>query len=207
MRPVDPQKTPRSQAFALWMQAPMPMVTLFQTLDVTRLVKQCKKHRASFHPIFCWCIGKAASRMKEFSLLPVGDCLMQFDRLAINTIVKTDTGAIASCDIPYHKDLPTFYRCYRRLTRRVAATGHPYEAGQDYMVIGTSALPQFPIEGAVNLYAGCFNNPFLIWGKYETHRLKTTLKLSFQFHHTQMDGEHGARFLAYLQQELHRLSF
>ena len=206
MRQVDPQKTPRAQAFALWMQAPMPMVTLFQTMDVTRLVKQCKKRNISFHPVFCWCIGKAAARMKEFSLLPVGNCLMQFDRLAINTIVKTSTGAIASCDIPYHKDLPTFYRRYRRLTRQVASTGAPYEAGKDYMVIGTSALPQFPIEGAVNLYAGCFNNPFLIWGKYETHLFQTTLKLSFQFHHTQMDGEHGAEFFSYLQQELHRIS-
>ena len=30
------------------------------------------------------------------------------------------------------------------------------------MVIGTSALPQTEIDGAVNIYAGCYNNPFLV---------------------------------------------
>ena len=35
----------------------------------------------------------------------------------------------------------------------------------DYMVIGTSALPQTEIDGAVNIYAGYYNNPFLVWGK------------------------------------------
>ena len=34
------------------------------------------------------------------------------------------------------------------------------------MVIGTSALPQTEIDGAVNIYAGYYNNPFLVWGKY-----------------------------------------
>lgn len=35
MRALDPARTERADAFALWMKAPMPMVTLFKTLDVT----------------------------------------------------------------------------------------------------------------------------------------------------------------------------
>ena len=38
MREVDPQSTSRALAFELWMKAPMPMVTLIKTLDVTALV-------------------------------------------------------------------------------------------------------------------------------------------------------------------------
>ena len=34
-----------------------------------------------------WCIGKAAADIKEFYLLPVGDKLVQYDALAVNTIV------------------------------------------------------------------------------------------------------------------------
>ena len=35
MREIDPAQTRRAAAFQLWMSAPMPMVTLFKTLDVT----------------------------------------------------------------------------------------------------------------------------------------------------------------------------
>ena len=70
------------------------------------------------------------------------------------------------------------------------------------MVIGTSALVQYDIDGAVGMYSGIFNNPFIIWGKYRRSLFKTNLTLSFQFHHTQMDGAHAARFLDLLQQEI-----
>ena len=36
MEELDPKQTSRAEAFALWMKAPMPMVTLVKTLDVTR---------------------------------------------------------------------------------------------------------------------------------------------------------------------------
>ncbi len=70
------------------------------------------------------------------------------------------------------------------------------------MVIGTSALAQYEIDGAVGMYSGIFNNPFLIWGRYRKRMFKTTLMVSFQFHHTQMDGAHAARFLDLLQHEI-----
>ena len=73
------------------------------------------------------------------------------------------------------------------------------------MVIGTSALAQYEIDGAVGMYSGIFNNPFMIWGKYKRQWLKTTLTVSFQFHHTQMDGAHASRFLDQLQREINGL--
>ena len=58
------------------------------------------------------------------------------------------------------------------------------------------------IDGAVGMNSGIFNNPFLIWGKYHKGLFRTTLKLSFQFHHTQMDGAHAGRFLEQLQSNI-----
>ena len=52
------------------------------------------------------------------------------------------------------------------------------------MIIGTSALARHEIDGAMNIYAGVYNNPFLIWGRYRKGLFKTTLPVSFQFHHT-----------------------
>lgn len=56
------------------------------------------------------------------------------------------------------------------------------------MVIGTSTLAQYEIDGALGMYSGVFNNPFMIGGVYYRRWFKTALTISFQFHHTQMDG-------------------
>ena len=127
--------------------------------------------------------------------------LVRYDTIAVNTIVANKTGEVSSCDIPFSNDLAVFNTDYLRLTSQVAETCENHDLA-DSMVIGTSALAQFDIDGAVGMYSGIFNNPFIIWGKYRRSLFKTTLTLSFQFHHTQMDGAHAARFLDLLQQEI-----
>ena len=48
MREIDPMETSRAYAFEMWMNAPMPMVTFFRTLDVSALVKAGKKRGLKF---------------------------------------------------------------------------------------------------------------------------------------------------------------
>ena len=204
MREVKPKDTTRAYAFDMWMKAPMPMVTFFKTLDVSRLVKVSKKKRLKFNMLMCWCIGKAASHVKEFFMLPIGDKLIEYDTIAVNTIVANSQGEVSSCDIPFSNDLSVFNANYIRLTRQVAKTCENHDLA-DNMVIGRSALAQYDIDGAVGMYSGIFNNPFMIWGRYRKGWFKTTLTVSFQFHHTQMDGAHAARFLDLLQKEIDKL--
>ncbi len=202
MREINPKDTTRAYAFDMWMKAPMPMVTLFKHLDVSRLVKISRKKGLKFNMLMCYCIGRAASKVKEFYLLPVGDKLMQFDRIAVNTIVANRKGEVSSCDLPLSEDLSQFNADYLRLTHQVAESCEDYDLSSESMVIGTSALVESDIDGAVGMYSGVFNNPFMIWGRYKKYWLKTWLSVSFQFHHTQMDGAHAARFLEALQQEI-----
>ena len=129
MKEVDPKGTSRAYAFGMWMDAPMPMVTFIKTLDVSRLVRMCRRNRLKFNMLMLWCVAR-------------------------------------TCE---NHDIT------------------------DRMVI---------IDGAVGMYSGVFNNPFMIWGRYRKHLFKTLLTVSFQFHHTQMDGAHAARFLERLQKEI-----
>lgn len=204
MQEINPQGTTRAYAFEMWMKAPMPMVTLIKTLDVTRLRRISRKHGLKFNMLMCWFIGKAASQIKEFYMLPVGDKLIRYDSIAVNTIVANSEGEVSSCDIPFSDSLSQFNADYLRLTRQVAETCKNHDI-TDSMVIGTSALAQYDIDGAVGMYSGIFNNPFIIWGAYRKSWFRTSLTVSFQFHHTQMDGAHGARFLNLLQTELRHL--
>ena len=202
IKEINPKETTRAYAFEMWMNAPMPMVTFFKTLDVSRLVKISRKKGLKFNMLMCYCIGRAASRVKEFYMLPVGNKLMQYDSIAVNTIVANSKGEVSSCDIPFTDDLSLFNQNYLLLTRQVAESCIDYDLSEQSMVIGTSALAQYEIDGAVGMYSGIFNNPFLIWGKYRRSLFKTILTVSFQFHHTQMDGAHAARFLDEVQKEI-----
>lgn len=195
---INPETTTRAYAYKMWMQAPMPMITFFKTVDVTKLVKTSKKKGLKLNMLMCWCIGKAASGIKEFYILPVGDRLVRYDTIAVNTIVANRLGEVSSCDIPFSEDLNQFNSDYIRLTGQVAETCQNHDLTES-MVIGTSALVNYEIDGAVGMYSGIFNNPFLIWGRIKNRFFRKYLTVSFQFHHTQMDGAHAARFLEEFQ--------
>ena len=201
---VDPKSTARAEAYMLWMNAPNPMVTFFKTLDVTPLVKLCRRRGLRFNMLLCYCIGKAASEVGEFYMLPVDRELLKYDSIAVNTIVRNRQGGVSFCDVPFSGGLEQFNADYLRLTRRCAESCENHDL-TDSMVIGTSAIVDTEIDGAVGMNSGIFNNPFIIWGKYRKGVFKTTLSLSFQFHHTQMDGAHAGRFLALLQESIYGL--
>ena len=141
MKEVNPKETTRAYAFEMWMNAPMPMLTFFKKVNVTRIARISKRTGLKFNMLMCWCVGKAANDIKEFYVLPVGRKLMQYDNLAVCTIVANREGEVSSCDVPFSDNL---------------------------------------------------------W--------KRTLTISFQFHHTQMDGAHAARFLENIQKEIKELN-
>ena len=203
-REINPQESNRSEAFSMWMSSPMPMVTLVKTLDVTRLIKICKKSGMKFTSLMCWCIGKAASQVEEFYALPVDGKFYCYDKLAINVIVENSKGGISSCDIAYTDDLQQFNRDYLKLTKQTANDCKSAFL-EDRMVIGTSAMIQTELDCIVNQYTDQFCNPMVMWGKYRQGLFKTTLPASFQFHHVQMDGGHAAKFLQFLQDEINKL--
>ena len=144
-----------------------------------------KRRGISFNSLMCWCIGKAASGIPEFFDLPVEDGMFRFDRIAVGPVVVNRKGGINYCNIPYSDDLQLF--------------------NSEMMVIGTSAMVQTELDCIVNQYAKGFNNPMVLWGRYRKGFFKTTLPVSFQFHHVQMDGGHGAMFLENIQSIIRQL--
>lgn len=87
-------------------------------------------------------------------MLPAGRKMKVYDRLAVCTIVADSKGGVSSCDIPFSWDIQQFNSDYMRLTRQVAMTAASHDLEDGYMVIGTSALAQYEIDGAVGMYSG-----------------------------------------------------
>jgi chloramphenicol O-acetyltransferase type A len=201
---VNIEETTRAEAFSLWMTSPMPMVTLTKTFNVSKLLKASKRRGVKFNALLCWCIGKAASKINEFYILPEKDKLFKYDSIAINVIVNNCNGGINSCDIAYTDDVDEFVREYNLLTEQVASQCKSTFI-EDSMIVGTSAMIQTELDSIVNQYTDKFCNPMVMWGKYRRNWFTTTLPISFQFHHVQMDGGDGAYFLEQLQQVINEL--
>ena len=58
MREIDPNTTNRAKAFKLWMQSPMPMVTMTKTYDITHLRRLARRHRIKLNMLMCYAIVK-----------------------------------------------------------------------------------------------------------------------------------------------------
>ncbi len=195
---INPKDTNRAVAFELWMKSPMPMVTLTKTFDVTRLYQVSRSRGLKFNMLLCWCIGKAASGIEEFYMLPQHGKLYKYDRMAINVIVDNVLGGLSFCDIAVTDDLEQFNDNYLHLTKTISQTCRDI-LDDDAVVVGTSALTSTDLDCIVNQYTDQFCNPMVMWGRYRKKWLKVTLPISFQFHHAQMDGGHAAHFLEELQ--------
>jgi chloramphenicol O-acetyltransferase type A len=206
---IKPKDTSRAIAFELWTKSPMPMVTLTKTFDVTRLCKVSRKRGMKFNMLLCWCIGRAASTIDEFYILPkrLSDMdwkLYKYDRMAINVIADNVKGGLSFCDVAVTDDLEAFNANYLHLTETISQTCQDI-LDDEAVIVGTSAITGTELDCIVNQYSGIFTNPFLAWGRYRKGWLKTTLPISFQFHHAQMDGSHAARFLEELQKTINTI--
>ena len=201
---IAPQETTRAEAFDLWMSSPMPMVTLTKTFNVTKVIRASKRRGIKLNALLCWCIGKAASNIKEFYILPENDKLFKYDSIAINVIVNNSKGGLNSCDIAYTDDVEQFAKEYNLLTTQVS-TQCKSSFLEDSMIVGTSAVIDTELDSIVNQYTDKFCNPMVMWGRYRRNWFRTTLPISFQFQHVQMDGGHGASFLEQLQQVINDL--
>ena len=178
-REIKPENTTRLMAFELWMKAPNPMMTFFKTLDITNLIKVSKRKGLKFNMLMNYCIGKAAVNIKEFYILPVDGKLMQYDTIAVNTIIKNKNGEISSCDILFNDQLETYNQQYLDYTSQVSQTCIDRDLSEESMVIGTSTITITELDGIVGMNSGIFNNPFLFWGKYRKKLFKYILPISF----------------------------
>ena len=206
MREINPKATTRAQQFEIWKNAPNPMLVFVKKMDVTKLIKISRRKHLKFNMLMDYCIGKAAINQKEFYLLPVGNKLMQFDKIAVNTMVKNHIGEVSSCDIEFNVDFDRYSQDYLKYTSQVANSCEDKDLSEECMVIGTSAIIDTELEFAGGMYSGIYNNPYIIWGSYSRRLFNYYLNLSFQFHHAQMDGAHAAQFLNKIQQVIDELN-
>ena len=97
---VDLQSWPRRELFEFFSGMSNPFYSVTFRLDVTRLVRLSRRGDLKFNMLLCWCAGRTASRVEEFYTLPVGDRLIRYDALAVDTVVALRDGASLPVTFP-----------------------------------------------------------------------------------------------------------
>ena len=146
---INPKDTNRAIAFELWTKSPMPMVTFTKTFDVTRLRKVSRKRGMKFNMLLCWCIGKAASGIPEFYMLPQDGKLYRYDHMAINVIVDNIKGGLSFCDVAVCDDLEAFNANYLHLTDTIYRARQHRQSIQWHLqqsLRGVGPLPQRMVQ-------------------------------------------------------------
>lgn len=189
-----PEETNRAKLFNMWKSAPVPFVSLTKTFDVTNVVRISRKRKLKFTMLLEYCIGKAASSIKEFYLLPANDRFLKYDTLGIETLVINKNDDIGFCCIEYNEDLNRYNEAYMKYTKEVAEMCKDRFITDKSMVIITSAIIDAEIDSVANMNFSC-SNPFIVWGRYRKRFFSYYLPVSFHFNHIQMDGNHAMKFL------------
>lgn len=207
LKKIDPAQTSRKVAFEKFQHQGMPMLSLTKTFDVSNIIRLSKKTKHKFNIIINYLIAKAGSQIENFyfKIDAFKNELYKGDKIIIDFVTKRKDENIAFCELVFNNDFNKFEKDY------LTTQKYCYENNCDYYVtekekvggiIGTSTVPWTDLDCVVNQYVLDFPNPFLVIMKYQKKFFKYSLKISFHFHHLQMDGEHVCKFLELLQQEI-----
>lgn len=204
---LTPVEAGREMEYNYWMKSKMPMVHVTVTLDISHLVRYCKRHKnVPLNAALCYCIAKAAAPIPECHLMIEGEQIVWSDSVNVQTILKDKNGKLRFCDLPTTETLEEYVSNYQRLTRQVRETCEDH-FDDEHLFVGTSCVStRLPIDVAVNQHNDSFQNLFLMWGAYKRHFFfKYKLSMSLQFHHVQINGGEACLFFENLQQEIKSL--
>ncbi len=205
---VTPAEAGRELEYNCWMKSKMPMVHITVTLDITRLLRFCKKHKGiPVNAAMCYCIGRAANQVKECHLLIKDEQIIWSDIVNVQTIVKDKEGNLRFCDLPTLDNLEDYAEQYYRLVREVYENcDNHFE--DDRIFVGTSCVStRVPVDCCVNQWNDSFQNLFLMWGAFKrTFFGRRKLTMTMQFHHVQINGGEVCQYFEILQKEINNLS-
>lgn len=183
-----------------FIKEPSPSVCVTGDFDVTNLYK-LKKKGHSFNALLCYCIQKAAQKIKEFHYSIKEDGLYFYKNVKTNAVINGVDGQLYYVDYKYNDIFEEFEKEYLRVNEYCSKNCVHLQEDTGAL-ISTSAVIGFPFTSVSLDVSPVFWDNFLIWGKYIKKGFKVRLSISLRFHHAVIDGQHAAQFYNELQNEI-----
>ena len=204
---ITPAEAGRELEYDRWAKGVMPMMHVTVTLDFTHLIRYCKKHKEiPVHAATCYCIGRAADKIRECHLLVTDDGFVWSDIINTQTVIKDKKGDLRYVEFAPKETLSEYAVQYRQVIKEAREKCEHHFLG-DGICIGTScASTRLVIDSCANQYTGDFNNLFLMWGAFRrTFFRRYKLAMTVQFHHVQINGGEICLLFENIQDEINSL--
>lgn len=200
---VDLKKYKYKVMYERFMKEPSPSVCVTGTFDITNVYKQKKKGH-SLNALLCYCVLHTAQNIEEFHYSIKEDGLYYYENMKTNAVVNGKDGLLYYADYKYYDNFQDFEKEYKRVNKYCYdnCTNFQEDTGS---LIGTSAIPGFPFTSISLDVSVSFWDNFIMWGCYETKRLKKKLNISLRFHHATIDGQTAAKYFNELQKNLNTI--
>lgn len=206
-RELDMETYPRKAHFDYFRTMTNPYVGVTCEVDVTELVRFCKRVGCSFYTAMIHTVALAADAIPAFCQRIRGDGIVEFAACPTSHTELLEDGTYCYCTL--HHDLPwREYLAYAERTRKVCRESgtidESEEVESEYFI---SCLPWLHYSSLVQpTTANGDSNPRITWGKYEeNYKGRLMLPVTVLVHHALMDGAQLGQFYANLSQELSRL--
>lgn len=205
---IDMQTYPRKAHFDYFCSMTNPYVGVTVNVDVTDLVRFCKREKCSFYLAVIHLVALAADGIPEFRQRIRDGGIVEYDACPTSHTELMDDGTYCYCTL-FH-DLPwKEYLAYAERTR-AECRANPNIDEDEYMESEyfVSSLPWLHYTSFVQpTTTGNESNPRITWGKYEEDACgRKQMPVTVLVHHALIDGYQLSRFYDQFEKEIRKLT-
>ena len=179
------------------MTCPFAVVTI--KIDITNIVNYCKVNKHHYATI-AWVLMKAANQVDEMRVRNEDGKFYLYDKMNVGFALPLDNHVIGLFDCEMKDNLVDFIKEYEK--RYALFKKEQKDLITDNGAIWCNCEPWFEITSIMPSFDKKDHTQEFIWDKIKEENNRFTINLTTMFHHGYFDGEHLARFIEILNEEI-----
>lgn len=184
-----------------------PFFNLVANIDVSRLLKYCKKEQLSFFLASLHFSGQAVNAVQGMRLRIKDDRVFDFDKIHIGSTVFRPNKTFSFAHFPFQDDLHEFCTDGERIVKEQIESGGMEDPPGMLNVVYYSVVPWVHFLGLKHPRKKDQNEsvPRIVFGKYVEQEGKWMMPVSVDVHHSLADGYHVGQYFIEFQQRIDNL--
>lgn len=178
-----------------------PYVSLTIPIEVTNIVKYCKKNR-HFYATMGFLITKTINEVEEFKYRFRNNKFYYCDVVNSSFTQIKDEDSIGFFTVPFTIDYKEYINNYVKIEDKFLNSKYVLKESIDEVWL--SCAPWFSITSITTPYTKKISVPSFVWDKFEQKGNKYYLNLMISFHHGFIDGVHVKKFVDSLNDNIKR---
>ncbi len=202
-RLIDMSCYPRREHFDYFRSLSYPYVGTTVNMDVTDVLRYCKRRSRSFYLAFLHAAALAADSVPELRRRIRGDGIAEYAECPTSHTEMTEGGTYCYCTLHHHME-PDLYFDQAEAARAACRSGGITEDSDVERMYFISTLPWLHYSALIQpVAAGDESNPRITWGRYEPDAAgRMIMPVTLLVHHALADGIHLAAFYERLREQI-----